>query len=145
MALDVYIVAAKGRHADQAAAGFWGDEAAGHEDRVIAHGGHLNDDEWRDTRTNNVCGKDSPRAYFVAPGAAALLEPVLIGFAGKDPAELQAALPGIWKALSREEQRLAFQPMLDLQLACEHAQKARTHPKHGVLYEDLRVVCVKSE
>lgn len=142
MSLDIYMVAAKGRHEDQGAAGFDGDVATSHTDQVIAHGGHLNDDEWRDT-ANRIVDAGARNARMESRGTAALLEPALLGFAGKHPADLLAALPSIYKALSGDDRTLCRDHLGTIQFACRHAIKLEQHPQHGELYEDMRVVILK--
>lgn len=145
MSVDVYVYAAKGRHVDRDAIGFDGDEAGGHVDQVIAHGGHLNKPEWRDAVSGRLVAPGARNAILIDPGCLDLLGAPIKGLAGKHPADVLHALGGIWRALGPADRKRAWHALNDVQNACKHALRLERHPEHGVLYTDVRLVVISED
>jgi hypothetical protein len=128
MSLDLKIIAAKGYRNETG-------DVKGHQDMVIAHGCYLNDtDVWRHSPQR--------RGFEVEDGTtvvypAELLAPALVAFHGKHPAELLAQLPKIARAIRKQPWSHGL--LNDVRIACTHALEVETHPRHGELYEDVRV------
>lgn len=104
------------------------------EETLIAHGGTIPDEHW----TGNPKRKGKEGTLLGHP--AKMLDP-LRKFDGKDPAELLVAVTEML-ARTPHEDRWVKPYLHDLQLACEHWLRCKSHRVHAKLYDTARVVVV---
>jgi len=106
-------------------------------DQVIAHGGHFNDDVYFSDRLGDKRGgvfhsdSKAPGARFVEHGPARHFDQLFKKFDDKDPADMLLAVRQMRERLKGDDAWLTPY-LVDLELACEHAAKMRTHRNDSI-------------